>query len=76
MWRVNKLFTLKEIGDKIKVRHKLNDFSVQVCIFTLVKMHALLSILVRVCNLCRSKRSYAFFVRGYGCALFILRGGK
>lgn len=26
-------------------------------------------------SLCRSKRSYAFFVRSFGCALFIYRGG-
>ena len=42
--------------------------------FLLVKMHALFSHTCMRCrDLCRSKTSYAFFVRGFGCALFYLK---
>ena len=45
----------------IKVQHKLNNFSLQGRIFTSVKMHALISILVRMFSLCRNKSSRVFF---------------
>jgi len=46
-----------------------------VCIFILVKMHALFCILSVCQELCRSNRSNAFFVRGFGRALFYFLGG-
>ena len=36
-----------------------------------VKMHTLFRILMYGKDLCRSNRSYAFFVRSFSCALFI-----
>lgn len=57
---------------KIYVRHKLNSFSLQGRIFTSVKMHALISILVRMFSLCRNKSSRAFFcVARLGHAFFV-----
>ena len=46
--------------------------------YLLIKMHALFSHTVMSVskNLCRSKLSYAFFVRSLGCALFYFRRMK
>lgn len=46
----------------IKYRCDTNSiFSLQVCVFTMVKMHALISIIEWVFSLCRNKSSCAFF---------------
>lgn len=60
---------------KLSCETNLNNCAAYlVCIFISEKMQALFShTLAAVENLFRSNRSSAFFVRGFGCALFNLR---
>lgn len=53
--------------DRINVRY--TEYA-KCVIFTMVKMHTPFYILGGKSEMCRSNRSYAFFVRGFGRALF------
>ena len=58
----------------MKLRHNLNIALTENRFYSGKNAFSTLSFSVMCKGLCRSKRSSAFFVRGSGCALFILKG--
>ena len=61
---------------KLIIPRKLNIVPKRDCIYFGKNAISIFAFLLGVKSLCGSKRSSTFFVRGFGCALFIYRGNK